>query len=468
MTPYRIRNTEAWALEEFGRAELGDARRTRRLVSIAAAAAEAPAGRVTEVMAASSEREGAYRFLEAPPSAAQLLRSTAKACAERAAGHSIVLCVGDETTLSLTGDMNRSVAGLGPVGPRSGSSLGLRVFGITGYSIEGVPLGLLDQRYFARSLERDPRTHPQKKHRPANEKETWHVVQSIGHTAAAWRASGAKARLWYVLDRAGDSQDVLKALDQTGFLFTVRACQNRCASAAGTTARYLWDVVDAQKRAGAYVFDAPKSHGRKPRRAKMEVRYCRVTLQLGPPGKKATPQAMTVILVRERGSAPKGEEPIEWLLLTNRTVESLAAARFVIDVYTKRWRCEDFHKVWKCTCRVEDSQLEAASRIEVWATILAAVAMRIFRLTHLARNEPEKPASIELNDIEREALIRLRKPKGVRIGDEFTIATAVTWIAEMGGYTGKSSGGPPGPKTIGRGLAKLEAVVIALSPEHSE
>lgn len=465
MSPLPNRNTQSWAREEFGGTQLGDARRTARLVAIGAAVAHAPAGRVTEVMATSCEREGAYRFLESAPSSTSILRSTAQSCARRAVGHSIVLCVGDETGLSLAGDRCQPVPGLGPVGVRGASGMGLLCFSVTGYTLAGVPLGLLDQRYFSRPLLADGRTQQQKKHRPANEKEIWHVVQSIAHTTRQWRASGGKSRLWYVLDRGGDSQDVLKALEQTGDLFTVRASQNRCATAAGTTAHYLWDVLDAQKPAGRYVFDAPKTHGRKARRARMEVRYCAVTLMLRAPGKNATPHVMTAVLAREKGTTPEGEEPIEWLLLTNWTVNSLAAARFVIGVYTKRWRCEDFHKVWKCTCRVEDSQLEAASRIEVWATILAAVSMRILRLTHLARNTPDEPASVELSELEQEALIRLRRPKGVRIGDAFTIKTATVWIAEIGGYTGWTpSRGPPGPKTIGRGLVRLEAAASALKP----
>ncbi len=36
-----------------------------------------------------------------------------------------------------------------------------------------------------------------------------------------------------------------------------------------------------------------------------------------------------------------------------------------------------------------------------------------------------------------------------------SIAQAVRWIADLGGYTGKSSGGPPGSTTIGRGLERL-------------
>jgi Transposase DNA-binding len=49
-----------WAYSEFGRAELGDARRTGRLVSMAAAAARRPGGKVLDVFRSSAERQGAY------------------------------------------------------------------------------------------------------------------------------------------------------------------------------------------------------------------------------------------------------------------------------------------------------------------------------------------------------------------------------------------------------------------------
>ena len=41
-----------------------------------------------------------------------------------------------------------------------------------------------------------------------------------------------------------------------------------------------------------------------------------------------------------------------------------------------------------------------------------------------------------------------------------TIAQATLWLAELGGYTGKSSGGPPG---ISRGLAKLRSAADAIA-----
>ena len=55
---------EHWARETFGAAELGDPRRTERLVRMAEAAARRPAGTITSVMQTSAEAEGAFRFLE--------------------------------------------------------------------------------------------------------------------------------------------------------------------------------------------------------------------------------------------------------------------------------------------------------------------------------------------------------------------------------------------------------------------
>ena len=54
-----------WAQEEFAHAQLGDRRRTERLVRIAACVAQHPAGTVTQVFAHQpQERDAASDFLE--------------------------------------------------------------------------------------------------------------------------------------------------------------------------------------------------------------------------------------------------------------------------------------------------------------------------------------------------------------------------------------------------------------------
>ena len=168
------------------------------------------------------------------------------------------------------------------------------------------------------------------------------------------------------------------------------------------------------------------------------------------------------------GTCPQGEDPVDWLLLTSRSVTTLKAARAVVLGYTFRWRIEEFHTSWKSGhCNVEDSQLRSEEAIRKWAIVLAAVASRVERLKLLARQNPTLPADLEFSEVELHALILLKrrsKKKNETIPDSApSIYQATLWLAELGGYTGKSSGGPPGTITISRGLAKVRAAADAIA-----
>jgi hypothetical protein len=63
---------------------------------------------------------------------------------------------------------------------------------------------------------------------------------------------------------------------------------------------------------------------------------------------------------------------------------------------------------------------------------------------------------------EIDALIVLKKPRSYSRGDVPPIGLAVRWLADLGGYTGKSSGGPPGAIVIGRGLKRIDSAVQVL------
>ena len=205
----------------------------------------------------------------------------------------------------------------------------------------------------------------------------------------------------------------------------------------------------------------------------MVVRVGRVALRLRDRRtRRITPLEVTAVWTRENGTTPADEEPIDWLLLTNYPVTTLEQAHEVIAGYATRWRVEECHKTWKSDgCNVEDTQLHSANAVMKWATILAAVAARIERLKRLARKHPDLPATVELAPIEVRALVLLkRRYKNAKesIRDDPTIKDAVLWIAQLGGYTGKSSGGPPGALTIRRGLERLNAAVemlVALTAE---
>jgi hypothetical protein len=165
------------------------------------------------------------------------------------------------------------------------------------------------------------------------------------------------------------------------------------------------------------------------------------------------------VLVRERHR--RENDRIEWLLLSTHSIRTKADVRAIVYGYSQRWRIEEFHRTWKRgLCRVEDTQLRSRQAVFKWASILASVASRAMHLTHLARRDPDLPSTNELTRFELEAIIALRRPKGVKLGDQSTLGQAVRWIADIGGYVGPWNG-PPGAKVIGRGLERVLSAAAA-------
>jgi hypothetical protein len=233
--------------------------------------------------------------------------------------------------------------------------------------------------------------------------------------------------------------------------------------------KYLWPEVAKKEPIGSFLLSVSASANRKARSACMQLQVCPVTLDLVDEHRQHHRFDAPVWAVRavEVGTTPPSEPGIEWLLLTTHPVENADEAMLVVYGYATRWRIEEFHKVWKTgACRVEQMQLRDRDHVERWATILSSVAMRILRLTYLARTQPDLPATVELSRTEIEAVIRLRKPKGVTRDATPTIGDATRWLADLGGYTGKSSGGPPGAIVIARGLADIRPVVQLLDDQE--
>jgi hypothetical protein len=204
-----------------------------------------------------------------------------------------------------------------------------------------------------------------------------------------------------------------------------------------------------------------------PRRARVAtvaIRASTVDVQCKTPaGAMLLP--LNAVLVREQG--PR-DDRIEWMLLTTHPIRTRRDVLEIVRGYTLRWRIEEFHRVWKRgLCRVEDTQLQSPNAVFKWATILAAVATRAMRLTHLARTTPDALASTEFSRVELKALVALRQPKGEHDLTSLALATAVRWVAELGGYTGPWHG-PPGPTVIGRGLYDVLVAVRAFANRNKK
>jgi hypothetical protein len=461
----------SWELscEEFGHAELGDRRRNARLLSMGAGAFENPSGRVAAVFKVDREREGAYDFLESDlVDAEDIMASVAKATAVRANGLPFVFVAVDGTSISVA-DRART-RDFGNVGSDSHGSRGLKLIDALAVDPSGTPVGCLALTFWRRDAKRKvlARDTYARKTRPLEQKETRFWLETV--EAAKSVLDEHHLRGWFQIDREGDSRDILMALRDTGHWWTVRGNQDRSIDLEGGTKDMLRAQMAERPVAGQYSLDVAARPARLGRSALMVVRVAEVVLRLRDPHTaRITRFTVNVVWAREEGTTPPKEDPLDWLLFTNHPIATFDDAQQVIHGYTQRWRVEDFHKTLKSAdCDVESTQLESFDAVRRWATILAPVATRIERLKHLSRNDATRnlPATVELTQLE------VRAMKLLKFGDDSdgrtpTIAEAVAWLAEFGGFTHKYSGKPPGATVLARGLAYLRpaARMLAIQAE---
>jgi hypothetical protein len=455
-----------WACEEFGGADLGDLRRTARLVAMAGAAVEHPSGTVAAVFATDREREGAYDFLENEEvDPAEMLHTMRRATLRRCGELPFVFVPVDGTSISVVD--RHAERDFGAIGTHAQGARGVKVIDALAVDPNGTVIGWLDLRFWTRTAKNasPPRGSYARQARPVEQKETQHWMDAIAEARTALDEHGVRG--WFQIDREGDGRDLLLALDGSGHWWTVRGNIDRSIELEHGDVGKLRAMLGAHAASGSYVLQVSGRPKRSKREARMVVRVAGVTLRLrDQKTSRITPMTVHAVWAREEGTTPPGEDPIDWLLYTNRRIETLEDAQVAIYGYSQRWRVEECHRTWKAGgCDAEATQLRSFAAVQRWSIILAAVASRLERIKRLARAHGAAPASIELSAFEIHALRVLRfegRPEDVP-RDPKNIAEAVAWIAEMGGYANKYSGTPPGATVIGRGLERLQPAARLLA-----
>lgn len=450
-----------WAEQEFADAALGDRRRTRRLVSVAAAVLTRPDGRITGTFKKPARREAAFRWVEnAAIAVEQVTAASARAAARRAAEYSFVFVPVDGTGLTIV-DRQRA-KDIGAMGARIKGARGVQTMTAMVVAPTGTPLGIGDQLYWARRGRKRPggKRGGRKDRRQLRSRETRYWLQTMGNVARHMESCAPSTVPWFQLDRGGDSWEVLSFAQEHGLMATVRASANRRLwTERDEGRRYLREQMSKRPVGGYKLVRVPAGPNRRARVAKLAIRFADVELDLhNPRGQHRRRMRIHVVHVREVGTTPRGELPLDWMLLTTHAVASVADAELVVHGYATRWAIEEFHKTWKSdACNVEAMQLRSFATICRWAAVLAAVAMRIQRLMKLARSEPDLPATVELTRGEIKAIIVSTEHQKMtaKPDDILTIAEAVKWLGSLGGHSPSPSAGPPGAKTLMRGLESI-------------
>jgi len=147
------------------------------------------------------------------------------------------------------------------------------------------------------------------------------------------------------------------------------------------------------------------------RTADVSLRYVEMHLLPPPYHKDMAPVPVRVVHVVE-DNPPQGSEGIEWFLLTTMEIGSAQEAEQCVRWYCLRWRIEDWHRVLKSGCRIEQLAHKTAERLKRAIAINMVIAWRIMLMTLLGRQCPELPAEVLFADLEIQVLQAYAKKNG--------------------------------------------------------
>ena len=405
-----------WAENEFGGAPLGDARLSKRLVNVAAAKAEVPDRAFSGVAKGDwAAVKAYYRMIDQPEESAvnlsNILAPHRQRTVRRMKGQKTVLCVQDGSDLNYT-NLDQC-EGLGEMGTNQtgAKSRGLHLHSTLAVAPNGLPLGVLRAQCTA------PKAKSLEDKRPAfaipiEEKKSFAWIEHH-RDLVELAAEMPQTRLVNVCDREADFFELFDEQRQNACVdLLIRAQYNRniteepfklfaAVRQASVQSRVRVHIPRQSARAKRSKQKArPKRPGRL---AELAVRAMRIQLRPAHYHVDKEPIELWVVHALEE-NPPANAKAVEWFLLTTINIASSADAEQCLRWYALRWRIEDWHRVLKSGCRIEDLAHESAERLRRAIGINLVIAWRIMLMTLLGRETPALPAEVLFSDIELRTL----------------------------------------------------------------
>lgn len=444
---------EQWAAIEFADVELQDARLNRRCQELAIALGQQPSAYINQACEDWADTKAAYRFFgnTKKVTPAGISAPHQQRTVERMRQHPLVLAVQDSTFFNYT--HHPHTEGLGEIGNKKQQQRGFGLHSTLALTPTGVPLGTLTQQFFTRPIGEPAHTPRELQQLPLEEKESYRWLEAFEQTLAL---TPEGVEVVTVCDREADIYEMFVLAEEKQAPLVIRASADRLL--AEKEVRKLWAKVEQQPLAGQLTLHITPNQQRPARQATVSVRFSSVTLKppWRPHQKKLPPVTLNAILVREENPPPEVEEPIEWLLLTNTSVQNFEEAIRVVGWYGCRWQIEVYHKILKSGCTVEDCRLEKADRLYNYIALMSVIAWRLHWMAYLNRTDPDLPCTMILTATEWQALyMRIQRTTSLPATPP-TVRQVVRWIAQLGGFLGRKRDGEPGITVIWRGWQRLQ------------
>jgi hypothetical protein len=449
-----LEHPDKWAVETFGTAELGDLRRTDRLVKMATAIAGNPSASLPESMRDWAETLAAYRFLDNEAvTHEQIMLPHWMTTRQEAMQRSRVLMAADTTDVNLSS--HETAEGLGPIG-RGNKAQGFFVHTVLAMDADSQQLlGCMYQEPFLRRSAPKGEAKAQRKKR-VRESQVWErSIQAIGPVPDQQK--------WiYVGDRGSDIYTFWQTCEQLGYDFVVRVAQDRRVlldeepEAEDPEVQRLKTLARSLPPQGSQILHVPAQRQRPARDTLVQISWQEVRIQPPINGAALSKTEISAWIVRIwEPEPPQGVEALEWLLVTTVSVLCEGDAWERGKWYKWRWLLEDFHKVLKTGCGIEVRRQQTRGAMWNLLGILTPMAMRLLWLRQTAQQAPNTPATEVISQEIVQVVIMLDK----RHKTALTANELWRTIASFGGYLNRKSDGPPGWQTLWKGWLYVQTVL---------
>lgn len=450
----KVLDNKQWASETFLDCNLGDPRRTKRLLKVAEGMLDAPDQSLPSQFSDWADLKAAYRFFDTERVTFDAIclphwEQTRKTKPGR------YLLISDTTDLNFTG--HASTEGLGMLG--DGKGRGIQLHPCLTYSLdEKQVVGLAGAVTHYRVFKPKKETRAQRLARN-RESDIWgKIVDKVG--------SAPDGSQWiHVFDRGGDYFEAMCRVQLTGNDWVIRASKlNRKVLNFRGENVTLSQAVEEATKLGTFTMELRSTPRHAARTASLTVSYCEVTFPAPvhkSPWLKQCPikeLKMRVVIAQEL-DPPKGNRPIRWIILTSLPVECFDDAWTVLEYYEHRWMIEEYNRVAKSGCSIEMHALRTAERLEAIVGLTSVIAVRLFQLKYIGRNQPEAKAATHVPSTWLQGL-KLMRPK-IKL-TEMTVYEFFRQLAILGGFIGRKHDGEPGWQTIWRGYLKLHQTNVGI------
>jgi hypothetical protein len=471
------KSSDTWSEEELEGINLHDKRLEDRAIKLLNRISSEPLSPINQACLNWAETKAAYRFFRnAAVEPHEILAPHIKNTVERGRKFKTILAIQDTAffnykTHPKTKDLGKFFQSSGL--PRQ-EWRGLIMHTVFAVTPNGLPLGIIDQKIYAR--EKKPKKRPRQRGDRGKQqggtllpKESLKWIQGLIN--CNYHFEGSDCKTISVSDRESDIFELFEQAYLLKSSVLIRAKADRLVKGAMSPYYYrqnkqkLRRFMRKMKSRGIVTVNIPSrggTLGNHHRSAELELRFAKVVIfptQAKHSVKREPSELLVYAIYALEEHPPIGEVPIEWMLLTDIPVSTFDEAAEKIKWYSLRFRIETLHRILKSGFLVEQCRLGTAAALIRYLTLMSIASWRIYWITIVGRSNPKTPCTFFLTDSEWKVLYaKIYQTKNFPT-QPITTQHAIHLIGRLGGFLDRKSDADPGVVSLWRGWGRLNDLV---------